>query len=215
MFRRITLALLTLLAPLAATYSTTRASVAADLLSGNAAQAERAREDSSRVAWSRAARLRRGINLSHWFAQSPGGDYSENHLKTHTTARDIALIKSLGFDHVRFTVEPAPFFDWRARESGLPVVHPDDAPHMAKMTIEFGSGATSGVLRLPAVGGGWVPIHMTINRVELDKDTYAGLLALRLPTAEEIAATRIAPVDQAPKPTKRKARPRKDKSGGA
>jgi endoglucanase len=111
MFRRITLALLTLLAPLATTYSTTRASVAAGTLSGNAAQAEHAREDSSRVAWSRASRLRRGINLSHWFAQSPGGDYSENHLKTHTTARDIALIKSLGFDHVRFTVEPAPFFD--------------------------------------------------------------------------------------------------------
>ena len=55
------------------------------------------------------------------------------------------------------------------------------------MTIEFGSGATSGVLRLAAIGGGWVPVHMTINRVELDKDTYAGLVALRLPTAEEIA----------------------------
>jgi hypothetical protein len=109
--------------------------------------------------------------------------------------------------------EPAPFFDWRARESGLPVVHPDDAPHMAKMTIEFGSGATSGVLRLPAVGGGWVPIHMTINRVELDKDTYAGLLALRLPTAEEIAATASAPAGQTPKPAKRKAASRRDKSG--
>jgi hypothetical protein len=87
--------------------------------------------------------------------------------------------------------EPAPFFDWRAREAGAPVVHPDDAPHMARMTIEFGSGATSGVLRLPAVDGGWVPVHMTINRVELDKDTYAGLLALRLPTAVEIAAASI------------------------
>jgi endoglucanase len=58
---------------------------------------------------SRLARLRRGINLSHWFAQSR--DYSETHLKTHTTARDIALIKSLGFDNVRFTVEPAPLMD--------------------------------------------------------------------------------------------------------
>ena len=29
---------------------------------------------------------------------------------------------------------------------------------------------------------------MTINRVELGKDTYAGLVAMRLPTAEEIAA---------------------------
>jgi hypothetical protein len=54
---------------------------------------------------------------------------------------------------------------------------------------------------------------MTINRVELDKDTYAGLLALRLPNAEEIAATATAPAGQTPKPAKRKARPRKEKSG--
>jgi endoglucanase len=67
--------------------------------------------DTSQVAWRRHARLKRGINLSHWFAQSPRADYSENHLKTHTTAQDIALIKSLGFDHVRFTVEPAPLMD--------------------------------------------------------------------------------------------------------
>jgi endoglucanase len=51
-------------------------------------------------------RLRRGINLSHWFSQS--ASYSKNHLETHTTAQDIALIKSMGFDHVRFPLEPAP-----------------------------------------------------------------------------------------------------------
>jgi hypothetical protein len=106
--------------------------------------------------------------------------------------------------------EPAPFFDWRARETGDPIVHPDDAPHMARMTIEFGSGATSGVLRLPANGGGWVPVHMTINRVELDKDTYAGLVALRLATADEIAAAG-ANIDDVQAP-KRKAKPRKDKA---
>ena len=66
-------------------------------------------QPSSTVPASRLARVRRGINLSHWFAQSR--DYSEKHLREHTTARDVELIKSLGFDHVRFTVEPAPFFD--------------------------------------------------------------------------------------------------------
>jgi aryl-phospho-beta-D-glucosidase BglC (GH1 family) len=60
---------------------------------------------------SRAARLRHGINLSHWFAQASNNDYSRTHLETHTTAKDIALIKSLGFDHVRFTIEPAPLFN--------------------------------------------------------------------------------------------------------
>ncbi|HVF23461.1 MAG TPA: hypothetical protein VM941_10310, partial [Pyrinomonadaceae bacterium] len=54
----------------------------------------------------RFARLRRGINLSHWFSQA--ANYSKTHLETHTTAADIALIKSMGFDHVRFPIEPAP-----------------------------------------------------------------------------------------------------------
>lgn len=62
---------------------------------------------------SRFARLRHGINLSHWFAQSSNNDYSRTHLESHTTAADIALIKKLGFDHVRFTIEPTPFFkEW-------------------------------------------------------------------------------------------------------
>jgi len=63
----------------------------------------------SNVPASRVARLRHGINLSHWFAQS--GDYSKAHLESHTTAEDIALIKSMGFDHVRLTIEPAPLFN--------------------------------------------------------------------------------------------------------
>jgi len=56
----------------------------------------------SQVPASRLARLRHGINLSHWFAQS--ADYSKAHLESHTTAEDIALIRKLGFDHVRLTL---------------------------------------------------------------------------------------------------------------
>ena len=59
----------------------------------------------------RFSKLRRGINLSHWFAQSANNDYSKAHLDSHTTAQDIALIKRLGFDHVRFTLEPSPLFN--------------------------------------------------------------------------------------------------------
>jgi hypothetical protein len=54
----------------------------------------------------RFARLRRGVNLSHWFSQAPV--YTKERLESHTTAADIALIKSMGFDHVRFPIEPAP-----------------------------------------------------------------------------------------------------------
>jgi endoglucanase len=63
----------------------------------------------SKVPASKLARLRHGINLSHWFAQA--ADYSRAHLESHTTAEDIALIKSIGFDHVRLTLEPAPLFN--------------------------------------------------------------------------------------------------------
>src|ERR1700741_1564940 len=52
----------------------------------------------------RFARLRRGVNLSHWFSQA--ANYNKERLETHTTAPDIALIKSMGFDHVRFPIEP-------------------------------------------------------------------------------------------------------------
>lgn len=65
---------------------------------------------STDVAGSRARHIQRGINLSHWFAQSPGGDYSKAHLDTFTTERDVELIARMGFDHARLTVEPAPMF---------------------------------------------------------------------------------------------------------
>jgi aryl-phospho-beta-D-glucosidase BglC (GH1 family) len=67
---------------------------------------------------SRLAHLRRGTNLSGWFAQvSPPTAYNKEHYATHTTDRDIALIASLGFDHVRLSVNPAPIFPgWGSRE---------------------------------------------------------------------------------------------------
>src|SRR5258708_9156221 len=57
----------------------------------------------------RAAHLRHGINLSEWFAQvyDPKG-YTKEHLVGWVTADDIALIKSMGFDHVRLSVNPEP-----------------------------------------------------------------------------------------------------------
>jgi aryl-phospho-beta-D-glucosidase BglC (GH1 family) len=64
------------------------------------------------LARSRAKYLRRGINLSEWFAQvyDPKG-YTKEHFESWTTAQDIALIKEIGFDHVRLSVNPEPM--WR------------------------------------------------------------------------------------------------------
>ena len=64
----------------------------------------------SQLAFRRADHLRRGINLSHWFAQAIGGQYTKEHFDGYDTAQDIALIKGMGFDHVRFTLNCEPMF---------------------------------------------------------------------------------------------------------
>src|SRR5947207_8285209 len=63
------------------------------------------------VAQRRAAHLRHGINLSEWFAQvyDPKG-YTKEHFEAWTRAQDIGLIKNMGFDHVRLSVNPQPMF---------------------------------------------------------------------------------------------------------
>jgi endoglucanase len=73
----------------------------------------------SSVPAARLAHLRRGINLSMWFAQvyDPRG-YTKEHFQNWTTAADIALIKSAGFDHVRLSVNPQPMMDAARRQGG-------------------------------------------------------------------------------------------------
>jgi Family of unknown function (DUF5628)/Domain of unknown function (DUF5593) len=99
-----------------------------------------------------------------------------------------ALVDLNNWTLLKWLDEPAPFFDWRASMSGEHTVHPDDHPEMAKMATEFVSGAASGVLRMAAHGGGWTQVHVTVNRVELEEDIYAGLATLREPTSKELAA---------------------------
>lgn len=118
-----------------------------------------------------------------------------------------AIVDPVNWTLLKWLDEPAPFFDWRAREAGRSSVNPADAMHMARMTLEFANGATSGILRLRANDGGWTPVHMTINRIELEPDTFAALLALRLPTEAELEI--VAFKDDQEDPTSKK--PRKEK----
>ena len=74
----------------------------------SAAAPARADQTETDVVHTRFARLRHGIRLSDSFSQSAGNDYSKEHLEAHTSAEDIALIKAMGFDHVRLPIEPAP-----------------------------------------------------------------------------------------------------------
>jgi endoglucanase len=55
------------------------------------------------VAARRAHLLHRGVNASMWFAQAD--DYSPARLRSYTTADDIALMHSMGFDHVRLSID--------------------------------------------------------------------------------------------------------------
>jgi hypothetical protein len=94
--------------------------------------------------------------------------------------------------------DPVPFFDWRASMTGDHAVHPADRRQMAKMASEFEpTGSASGVLRMVANGGGWAPVHVTVNRVQLEKDIYAGLATLRVPTDAEIAAAGLDDIGEA------------------
>jgi aryl-phospho-beta-D-glucosidase BglC (GH1 family) len=73
----------------------------------------------SAVPSSRLAHLRHGINLSEWFAQVyDSRGYTKEHFETWTTATDISLIKSAGFDHVRLSVNPQPMMDAARRTHG-------------------------------------------------------------------------------------------------
>lgn len=88
--------------------------------------------------------------------------------------------------------EPCPLFNWR----GSVATHPDDHEHFSeRITEELTTGSTSAVLRLPGNDGGWVPLHVTIARIELEDGVFAGLVTLRLPTAEELADVSI-PADE-------------------
>jgi endoglucanase len=70
---------------------------------------------------SRLAHLKHGINLSSWFAQVyDSRGYTKEHFEAWVTADDMALIKSMGFDHVRLSVNPKPMFVPSRPEALLP-----------------------------------------------------------------------------------------------
>jgi|SRR5262245_3720599 len=96
---------------------------------------------SAQPTWSDAAKgptLQRGLNLSHWFAQErTAHGFSREHLITHTTAADVALIRRLGFDHVRLSVDPAAI----SAPGNVDIVQPDrlhELEQAIRMIIDAG-----------------------------------------------------------------------------
>jgi hypothetical protein len=99
-----------------------------------------------------------------------------------------ALVDPESWTLLKWLDEPCTFYDWRGGKTDRPKVHPDDEHLRSSLTKEFGDGPTSRVLRMRGHDDDWVPVHVTINRVELEPDTFAGLVSLRLPTDEEVSA---------------------------
>lgn len=90
------------------------------------------------LAFRRAEHLRHGINLSHWYSQvfDPKG-YTKEHFDTYDTAQDMALIKSMGFDHVRFTLNCQPMFQ-RGEADRIPADYLAMVDSAVKMILDQG-----------------------------------------------------------------------------
>jgi aryl-phospho-beta-D-glucosidase BglC (GH1 family) len=93
---------------------------------------------SSSVPASRLARLRHGINASEWFAQVyDNRGYTREHFQNWTTAQDIALIQSMGFDHVRLSVDPHPMMQPH-RPDEIPAEYLGYLDAAVKMILDHG-----------------------------------------------------------------------------
>ncbi|MFZ0478826.1 MAG: cellulase family glycosylhydrolase [Terriglobales bacterium] len=58
------------------------------------------------IAFKRSEHLQRGINVNNWFAQRAA--YPPDYLKSYIKSQDFRTIRTLGFDHVRLPIDPAP-----------------------------------------------------------------------------------------------------------
>jgi len=99
-----------------------------------------------------AAPLRRGVNLSHWFAQSFRG-YGRDHLAGYIAPADLERIARAGFDHVRLPVDPGILLTQGGTELNGPVF---EAVRAALARIAA-LGLTT-VLDLHPVGAGKAPL---------------------------------------------------------
>jgi endoglucanase len=100
--------------------------------------AQSAPQSLSHVPAERLAHLRHGINTSEWFAQVyDRKGYTKEQFESWTTSNDIALIKSMGFDHVRLSVNPEPMFT-NNRPAEIPAQYLGYLDAAVKMILDQG-----------------------------------------------------------------------------
>ncbi|HEY1498679.1 MAG TPA: glycoside hydrolase family 5 protein [Acidobacteriaceae bacterium] len=87
---------------------------------------------SESIAFERAQHLQHGINTGEWFAQA--NDYSSHRLQTFTTEADIALIASMGFDHIRLSIDAGPLLAWQ--NAGKPTDFSTELDRVVKVMLD-------------------------------------------------------------------------------
>lgn len=131
----------------------------------------------------------------NWRAERENTDVAPDHLAQRIlnglaqSGVHRALVDLETWKLLKWLDEPASFYDWRANE-----IHPDDGLHVARMIVDFADGAATAVLRMRTTDDDWTPVHLTINRVELEPGAVAGLASIRLPTDDERRAANLAPM---------------------
>src|SRR5258708_38775908 len=92
-----------------------------------------------------AQHLRHGINLSEWFAQVyDTKGYTKEHFEAWTTAEDIVLIKAMGFDHVRLSVNPQPMWK-RGQADRIPADYLGYLDRAGQMIVDQGLAVIIGI----------------------------------------------------------------------
>ncbi len=92
------------------------------------------------LAFRRAEHLRHGINVSMWYAQTR--DFSAAHLDAYTNSTDFAMIKSLGFDHVRLSIDP----EWLIDEPQAGTLKAQPMARLDKTVAELESAGLNVIL---------------------------------------------------------------------
>lgn len=92
------------------------------------------------LAFSRASHLQRGINLSMWYAQTQ--DHSPEHLDRFVNPSDFKLIKQMGFDHVRLSIDP----EWVIGEAQSGTLKPDVVERIDRTVAQLNSAGLNVIL---------------------------------------------------------------------
>lgn len=92
------------------------------------------------LAFRRAEHLRHGINISMWYAQTK--DFSAARLDSFVTTADFAMIKKLGFDHVRLSIDP----EWLIDEPMAGTLKPAVLSRLDKTVAEIEASGLSVIL---------------------------------------------------------------------